>query len=107
MNKGVIVLVLALLPLAASAQAPIPSIRPPTAQSGPLGIYVTGQGAVRYPVKSLRFNAYTRGNVDEASVLAAMRAAGVDDPTVGPAQSVVGPNTPILVRGTLRDVSRP
>jgi hypothetical protein len=102
MKMGVLVLLVALLPIATSAQVPIPRAASPAQ----LGISVSGQGAIRYSLKSLRFAAFARGNLDEAAVLAALRTWGIDDPTIGPAQSNIGPNASTIVRGVIRDVSR-
>jgi uncharacterized protein YggE len=94
---------LALLPLAASAQVPL------TRPGGPAvtgGITVQGHGSVRYAVKTLQFNAQVRGSADESAVLAAMRAAGIEDPVVGPSGSQFFRGTQSMLRGTIRDVSR-
>jgi uncharacterized protein YggE len=96
---------LALLPLAASAQAPmLPPRSGVTGVSG--GITVQGHGSVRYPVKTVQFSAQVRGAADESGVLAAMRAAGIDDPVVGPAGSQIFSSTQSMLRGTVHDVSR-
>ena len=60
----------------------------------------------RFPVKTVTFVAYARGNADEAAVLAAMRAAGIDDPVIGPPGSQIGNGGQMMVRGTIHDVSR-
>jgi len=106
MKKGVLIAAVALLPLAAGAQTGVP-VRPPPANAGAGGIAVLGQGSVRFAVRTLRFMAYARGNVEESSVLAAMRAAGIDDPSLGPAGPQFGPNQPVVARGTVRDLTRP
>jgi uncharacterized protein YggE len=101
MKKRLAFAVLALLPLAASAQVPIPG-RPATAG----GITVQGRGSARYPVKTVQFAAQVRGVADEASVLSAMRAAGIDDPVLGPQGSMISRGTGSLVRGTIREVTQ-
>jgi hypothetical protein len=52
------------------------------------------------------FFAQTRGNADEPAVLAAMRAAGIDDPVIGPAGSQINNSPQTMLRGTVRDVTR-
>jgi uncharacterized protein YggE len=98
MNKRLAVLAIVLLPLAASAQVP-----PRVPSAG--GITVGGSGSVRIAVKTVQFTAQARGVADEANALAAMRAAGVEDPSIGPAGARIGNGTQVLVRGTVRDVS--
>lgn len=105
MLKRCAVLVLALLPLAASAQT-IPSVRSAPGAAGPQGISVQGRGSARFPVKTVTFVAFTRGNADEAAVLSAMRAAGIDDPTIGVPGSQINNGGQMMVRGTIRDVTR-
>jgi uncharacterized protein YggE len=95
MMKRVAILSLALLPVGASAQG-LPQQPVPAS-----GITVQGHGSVRVPVKTLQFVAVTRGNVDEASVLAALRAAGVVDPSMGPLGAQVSANAPTVLRGTI------
>jgi len=110
MKTRLAILAFALLPLAAGAQVPqtIPSRispgGPPVA--GP-AITVMGHGTVKFAVKTLGFVAYVRAPADEAGALAAMRAAGIDDPVIGPAGSQVSltGNGATAVRGTIRDVS--
>ena len=97
MKKRLAVLALVLLPLAASAQVP----RSPSAG----GITVQGSGTVRIPVKTVQLNAQVRGVVDETSALAALRAAGVEDPVLGPNGSRIGSGTQMMVRGTIRGVT--
>ncbi|MBV8749770.1 MAG: SIMPL domain-containing protein [Candidatus Eremiobacteraeota bacterium] len=107
-QKRLIVLALTLLPLAASAQVPM--------RTGPMqvlpgmasaqGITVLGRGTVSYPVKTLFFQAYAHGPADESGVVAAMRAAGIDDAVVGPAEARVSTGSPTMLRGTIRDVTR-
>lgn len=99
MKKRLAVLALVLLPLAAGAQAPIP--RFPSAG----GITVSGYGAVRVAVKTVQFTAQARGVVDEASALAALRAAGVEDPVLGPNGARMSSGSQVLVRGTIRAVT--
>ena len=95
MMKRVAILALTLLPVGASAQGAPPRAVPAA------GITVTGHGTVRVPVKTLQFIATTRGNTDEAAVLAAMRAAGIVDPSMGPLGSSVSANQPTMLRGTI------
>lgn len=88
MKKRLAVLVLVLAPLAASAQGgppPVPMAvqRQPNA-GAPAGITVSGSTRVATPVKTVRFIAYVRGAADEAGALAAMRAAGIEEPSIGP-----------------------
>src|SRR5665213_3804337 len=90
MLKRVAVLAFALLPLAASAQTAVP---PP-------------RGVVRYPVKTVTFAAQVRGYADETAALAAMRAAGIDDPVIGPPGSQINNGSQSMLRGTVRDVTR-
>lgn len=94
MTKRVAVLALALLPVGANAQGV-----PPRGIS--TGITVVGHGSVRVPVKTLQFIATTRGNTDEAAVLAAMRAAGVVDPSMGPLGASISTSQPTMLRGTI------
>jgi uncharacterized protein len=103
MLKRFAIAVFVLAPLAASAQAQTVPLRAPTAG----GIAVFGRGAVRVPVKTLRFVAFARGPADDAAVLAAMRAAGIEDAAIGPSGSQLYLNNgaPTTVRGTIRDVS--
>ena len=105
MKRTLAIFALALLPLAASAQ-----VTPPARVGGPAasgGITVQGHGVVRYPVKTVQFAAQVRGAADEAAVLAAMRAAGIDDPVVGPPPgSQIFRGSPAVLRGTIRDVTR-
>lgn len=97
MNKRLVVLAIVLLPLAAGAQGgPAPRL------PGPGGITVQGTGSVRIPVKTVQLTAQVRGIVDEANALAALRAAGVEDPAIGPNGPRVGSGTQVLVRGTVR-----
>lgn len=103
MKKLLAVAALVLLPPAASAQVPILRSGMPAA---PGGITVQGHGAVRYPVKTVQFSAQVRGAADEAGVIAAMRAAGIDDPVVGPAGAQLSRGNQSVLRGTIRDVSR-
>ncbi len=100
MMKRFMVLALALLPIGASAQMV------PVRNGPPPGITVMGHGSVRVPVGALQFSAYARGNVDEPAALAAMRAAGVVDPSIGPAGSLVSSNQGSLLRGTITGVTR-
>ena len=101
MKKRLVVLAMVLLPLAASAQGPaIP--RFPSAG----GITVQGSGSSRVPVKTVQLVAQVRGVVDETSALAALRAAGVEDPVLGPSGPRFGSATQMLVRGTIRGVTR-
>jgi hypothetical protein len=104
MKKLLAVTALALLPLATSAQVPLPA-----RGGGPgitAGITVQGHATVRYPVKTVQFTAQVHGAADEAGVIAAMRAAGIDDPVVGPAGSQLYRGNQSLLRGTIREVSR-
>jgi hypothetical protein len=103
MLKRMAILGLVLLPLAASAQIPTPR-GVPGANSAP-GITVQGRGTVRFPVTDVQLIAYARGNGDEASVLSAMRAAGVENPVIGPAGPQLSNNTPTVLRGTVHNVS--
>lgn len=102
MIKRVAILVFALLPVGASAQAlPVPVRTGP-----PAGITVVGHGSLRVPVQTLQFTAFTRGDVDDAAVLAALRAAGVVDPSIGPAGASVSSNAGTVLRGTITAVTR-
>jgi uncharacterized protein YggE len=100
MKMRLAVLAVVLLPLAASAQG-APAPRAP----GPGGITVQGYGSVRIAVKAVQLTAQVRGVVDEANALAALRAAGVEDPAIGPNGSRIGNGTQVLVRGTIRGVT--
>jgi len=99
MKMRLAVLAIVLLPLAANAQG-VPARVP-----APGGITVQGTGSVRVPVKVVQLTAQVRGIVDEANALAALRAAGVEDPVIGPNGSRVGSGTQVLVRGTIRGVT--
>jgi hypothetical protein len=57
-------------------------------------------------VKIVQLSAQVRGVVDEASALAALRAAGVEDAVLGPNGPRIGSGTQMLVRGTIRGVTR-
>jgi hypothetical protein len=100
------VFALALLPLAAGAQSVAPLQRVAPGAGGLQGIAVQGHGLVRYPVKTVAFFAQAQGNADEPAVLAAMRAAGVEDPVVGPMGSQINNSPQTALRGTIRDVTR-
>ena len=100
MKKRLAVLALVLLPLAASAQGP------PMRSLSPGGITVQGYGSVRAAVKTVQLIAQVRGVVDETGALAALRAAGVEDPVIGPNGPRIGSGTQVLVRGTIRGVTR-
>ena len=101
MKTGLAVLAIVLLPLVASAQgAPAPR------GLGAVGISVQGVGSIRVPVKTVQLVAQVRGVVDETSALAALRAAGVDDPVLGTNGPRIGSGTQMLVRGTIRSVTR-
>jgi uncharacterized protein len=108
MLKRAAIAVLVLAPLAASAQAPPLQSRPFGTPPSAGGITVAGRGLVRIPVKTLRFAAYARGPADEKGALAAMRAAGVDDPAIGPAGPQISFNNggPTMLRGTIHDASQ-
>ena len=106
MLKRIAVLGIVLLPLAASAQVPVTPRNIPGALSGAAGITVQGRGAVRFPVKDVQFIAQAHGDADEAAVLAALRAAGVENPAIGPAGPQLYANASTTLRGTVRDVSR-
>lgn len=109
MMKRFAILALVLLPLAASAQAPVrmPVVGAGSGTTGIAGIAVSGNGSARFAVKTVSFVAYVRGPADEQGALAAMRAAGIDDPVIGPVGSNVSFNGPgnTTVRGTVRDVT--
>lgn len=107
MKTRLAVLCLTLLPLAASAQAPLRIPNGAAGAAGVPGISVGGYGQARFPVKTLGFVAYVRGPADEAGALAAMRAAGIDDPVIGPPGSQISMNGPgpTMLRGTIRDVT--
>lgn len=100
MKMRLAVLAIVLLPLGANAQG-LPARGIPA--SG--GIAVQGTGSVRVAVKVVQLAAQVRGIVDEGNALAALRAAGVEDPVIGPSGSRVGPGTQVLVRGTIRNVT--
>ncbi len=104
MKKRLAVLALVLLPLAASAQAPMaPPFRVPGTAGG---ITVSGHGSVTVAVKTVQFTAQVRGLPDEAGALAAMRAAGIDDPLVGPIGPQISSGNQAVLRGTIRGVTR-
>jgi uncharacterized protein YggE len=109
MVKRFAVLALALLPLAASAQAMpvqrLPGPAPGTA--APSTIAVGGRGSARVAVKTVTFVAYVRGPADEPGALAAMRAAGIEEVSIGPVGPQISFNAqgPTALRGTVRDVS--
>ena len=109
MTKRFAILALVLLPLAASAQAPVrmPVVGAGAGTTGVAGIAVSANGSARFAVKNVSFIAYVRGPADEAGALAAMRAAGIDDPVIGPVGSNVSFSGPGVtsVRGTVRDVT--
>jgi hypothetical protein len=106
MLKRCAVLALVLLPVAAGAQAVPPLQRVPPIGTGPQGIVVQGRGVVRYPVKNVSFAAQVRGYADEAAVLTAMRAAGIEDPVIGPPGSQLSSGTQSMLRGTVRDATQ-
>lgn len=91
---GVVALLLA--PLAADAQTVRGTLGPEP------GITVQGRGSVKVPVKTLVFSAMARGNIDEAGALAALRAAGIVDPSMGPLGSnFSAANAMSVLRGTI------
>ncbi|BDE07299.1 hypothetical protein WPS_25750 [Vulcanimicrobium alpinum] len=111
-----------LIPLATSAQTPaappvrmaqiappmmpvMPVAHPPALAGG--GIVVQGRGVARVAAKMLGFTAAARGPAQDDSVLAAMKAAGIDDAAVGiPGPQIsLGPNQPTQLRGTIRNAS--
>ena len=100
MKKVLALLSVLLLPVAASAQ-----VVPRVLGLEP-GITVQGHGTVKVPVKTLAFVAFARGNVEEKAALAAMRAAGILDPSLGPAGSTIGRgNQSSMLRGTITGVT--
>ncbi|HTD32353.1 MAG TPA: SIMPL domain-containing protein, partial [Candidatus Elarobacter sp.] len=105
MLKRFTVLGLVLLPLAASAQIPVAPRGAPAAPSA-AGITVQGRGVARFPVKDVQFQAYAHGSANEADVLAALRAAGVENPVIGPPGPQLSANGPTVMRGTVRNVTR-
>jgi uncharacterized protein DUF541 len=105
MKKRLAVLLLALLPIAASAQTVTSRSFAGGGPGGVPGIAVAGHGSVRFTVKTIAFLANARGPADDAAVLAAMRAAGVDDPVVGPSGPQLSANNQTTLRGTIRDVT--
>lgn len=105
-------LALAVLPVAASAQVPVPvmpAMRMPIISSPGgervAGISVSGRATVQAPVHDVTLAAYARGVYDTSAALAAMRAAGVDDAGVGPANGMLNVNSPTLLRGTIRNAT--
>jgi len=85
MKMRLAVLAIVLLPLTAGAQGgPVPRV------AGPGGITVQGYGFVRVAAKTVQLTAQVRGMIDEANALAALRAAGVEDPVIGPNGSRIG-----------------
>lgn len=104
MKKILAFVALALLPVAAGAQAPA-APRAAGAPAGTRGIAVAGYGVVRVPVKTLQVTAQARGVGDEASALAAMRAAGVDDPSIGTYGARISSGSQTLLRGTIHDAT--
>jgi|GEM_PF-2192537 len=103
-QKRLVVLALVLLPLAASAQAPMaPPFRVPGTAGG---ITVSSYGSVSFAVNAVRFTAQAHGLPDDAGVLAAMRAAGIEDPVIGPAGPQISSGNQAVLRGTIRGVTR-
>jgi len=101
MKTRLAILAIILLPLAANAQGgPVPR------GSGIGGISVQGTGSVRIPVKTVQVAAQVRGVIDEPGALAALRAAGVEDPVFGTNGPRIGSNTQLFVRGAIRAVTR-
>jgi uncharacterized protein YggE len=74
------------------------------------GITVSGFGRATVPVTTVRFVAFVRGNADEAGAIAAMRAAGIDEPAVGsPGNQLFfgsNDNGRSMLRGTVRNVTQ-
>ncbi|HEY0381588.1 MAG TPA: SIMPL domain-containing protein [Candidatus Elarobacter sp.] len=103
MKKLLALLAVMLLPVAASAQAPLQI--PRAAAAGGSGITVSGYGTARVAVKTVQFTAQARGVADEAGALAAMRAAGVEEPVLGPYGARISRGDSVLVRGIVRDVT--
>ena len=95
----VLLALVAALPVAASAQ-----FIPPPAQPVP-GITVSARGTAKMQVRQVAFVAQVRGTADEADVLAMLRRAGVEDPSVGVESPQIFPGAPTIVRGVVRDVS--
>jgi hypothetical protein len=106
MKMRLVVLALVLLPLAASAQAPPAQPAPFRVPGSAGGITVSGHGSVTVAVKTVQFIAQARGLPDEAGALAAMRAAGIDDPVVGPVGPQISSGNQAVLRGTIRGVTR-
>lgn len=106
MLKRIAVLGIVLLPLVASAQVPVPPRNFGGALSAATGITVQGHGAVRFPVKDVQFIAQAHGDADDAAVLAALRAAGVENPVIGPTGPQLYANASTTLRGTVRDATR-
>ena len=111
-----------LIPLATSAQTPAaPPVRtaqfaPPLMPVGPVarpgapatgGIVVQGRGVARVAAKTLGFTAAARGPAQDDAVVAAMKAAGIDDAAVGVPgpQIFLGGNQPTQLRGSIRNAS--
>ncbi len=111
MKMRLAILLLALVPLAGAAQ-PVPDSPPVGLPIGrgapppPAGITVFATAQQRVAVRQVQFIAYAHGNLDEAGALAAMRAAGIDDPSVGSPGPILAPGNRALLRGTIRNASR-
>jgi uncharacterized protein YggE len=73
-----------------------------------LGITVAGRATVRVPADGIRFDANVSGNLsdaDEDSILAALRAGGIDSPQIV-FSNVLSANGFAYVRGSLRHPTR-
>jgi Protein of unknown function (DUF541) len=95
------------LPAGARAQAPALRL-PPLADTTRLsGISVTGSGAGDIVARTINILAFVRGgNTKDADILAAMRAAGIDNPTISAGNSFVTANSPTQLRGTIHNATR-
>lgn len=109
MKPHLAVLVLAALPLAAGAQImPAPPRLPMVVGPSPdrvAGISVSGRAVVQVPVRDAAVVAYARGDFDTNAALAALRAAGVDDPKIGPPDGMISAHSPAVLRGIVRNVT--
>jgi uncharacterized protein YggE len=71
------------------------------------GITVYGSGVSEVVVHTVNITAYVRSvNGNPADVLAAMRAAGIESPGIGPGTAFISANTPLMLHGTIRNATR-
>jgi hypothetical protein len=69
------------------------------------GVTVTGSASQRFPVQTVQITAFGHGAVNEGDVIAAMRAAGLEGPSVSPAGLSFPNRGQFVLRGTINAVT--